>query len=320
MTRWLRRTALLSAPLAAALLAGAGVAQDADPPKTPPPAPVPAPGEIAPPIDPTKQKKNGVNTVLNRTISDIEEKGRKAGKRAVPTDPASKEKVAQDQREALLLFQQAVAAQQAGKTLDALKLANQAKTLFPGNPEIATFAAALKTEVATSRVTGNNSAKARGYLSAGFQRGMDLVKASRFPEAEDMFAGVLDAAKLFPDPGVVETVRRSAEKELNKHRVQVAVAGATDPARRDDVRIAGVGATPPDNAARLLRGGEARVPAWYSLTKQRLSKRLTVDYKRSQVAAVLDDIADETGISIVIDKPVAISRAHTSSLLDLRIG
>ena len=149
---------------------------------------------------------------------------------------------------------------------------------------------------------------------------MDLVKASRFPEAEDMFAGVLDAAKLFPDPGVVETVRRSAEKELNKHRVQVAVAGATDPARRDDVRIAGVGATPPDNAARLLRGGEARVPAWYSLTKQRLSKRLTVDYKRSQVAAVLDDIADETGISIVIDKPVAISRAHTSSLLDLRIG
>jgi hypothetical protein len=234
---------------------------------------------------------------------------------------------AADQREALLLYQQALAAQQANRTADALRLGRRAKQLFPANQDIANFVAQVQRESTANKVASPSSTRAKAYLAAGYARGSELMRAGRTAQGEDLLLGVMEASRLFPDQTQVDFYRRLAEHELEQFKMtqpngtQAPAPGNADPnvvPPPEPARPAV--ATPPDNTRRLISMPDARVPVWYVQQKNRLTKSMTVDYRGVPVSTVLDDIARKTGVEFVIDRPVALARSHVNTIVDFRAG
>jgi hypothetical protein len=298
--------------------------------KTPPPPP-------APPADPTAKVK-ATDDVRTRSILDglIYNRGAKAAgpqaggnaETAKVVDgllEAEKKRIAENQREGLLAYQQALAAANANRPVEALRLAKKAKSLFPNNPDIAAYAAVMQMEVNANRQLTSSNVRAKAYLAAGVSRGQELMRVGKYNEGEDLLLGVLDAARLFPEPASVDLYRRMAEQELDQYHMAVQ-SGTANPepapgvAAVDQAKWAAPGSTPPDNLRRLLRSADGRAPLWYANQKTKLTTPMSVDYKRASVASILDEIAEKTGLTFVIDTPVALSRAHINALLDLRVS
>jgi len=248
------------------------------------------------------------------------------------TNPNQK---AADQREGLLLYQQAIAAQQAGRAADALRFGRRAKQLFPGNQEISNFVAQLQRESGANKVASPSTTKAKAYLAVGYARGLELMRVGRTAQGEDLLLGVVEASRLFPDQNQVDFYRRLAEHELEQFRVAQTngtlppapaanadpnTGAAAPPPMPEPARPTAAVHTPPENTRRLIRTPDARVPVWYTQQKNRLAGSMTVDYHRVPAASVLDDIAAKTGVEFVIDRPVALARSHVNTLVDFRAG
>jgi hypothetical protein len=245
------------------------------------------------------------------------------------TNPAQK---AAEQREALLIYQQALAAQQANRTGEALRLGRRAKQLFPANQEISNFVAQLQRETSANKMASPSTTKAKAYLAAGYARGSEFMRTGRTAQGEDLLLGVMEASRLFAEQTQVDFYRRLAEHELEQFRLtqQNGTPPAPAPANADPnvvppppvpepPRPAATIQAPPDNARRLV-SPEGRVPSWYVQQKNRLARSMTVDYRGNNVASILDDIAAKTGVSFVIDRPVALARSHINSIVDFRVG
>jgi len=242
------------------------------------------------------------------------------------TNPAQK---AADQREALLIYQQALAAQQANRSGEALRLGRRAKQLFPANQEISNFVAQLQRETSANKMVSPSSTKAKAYLAAGYARGSELMRTGRTAQGEDLLQGVMEASRLFADQTQVDFYRRLAEHELEQLRLAQANGTPPAPANADPsaapppapeaVRPAVAVQAPPDNVRRLVKP-DGRVPPWYVQQKNRLARSMTVDYRGNNASSILDDIAAKTGATIVIDRPVALARSHINSIIDFRVG
>jgi hypothetical protein len=319
----------LSVPVAL-LAALPTVSAQEDQGKVPPPAPVPPM-----PVDPTaKPKPKDVGTKSKSIIDALAKKGH-AQKQNPSDEPRSApqelaqdasqeaQNVAERQRQGLLAFQQAKAAYDAKRPVEALNLVRKAKQLFPGNQEISEFAAKLQKEVGANRMVASTNTKAKAYLAAGYARGHDLFLAGRFAEAEDLLSGVVEACKLFSDPSQVEFYKKLAESDLGKYQAGIAsgvIIPPTTSASSGEISAAVIANEPPRNARRLLTDSESRAPVWYVQQKNLLAVSMTVDYRRVPAAFVFDDISSRTNVSIVIDRPVALARSHVNALIDLRVG
>jgi len=274
--------------------------------------PNPQPGNGQGPIDPTTREH--VTPPDVRRIIDVN-----------ASNPAQK---AADQREALLIYQQAIAAQQANRTADALRLGRRAKQMFPSNQEIANFVAQMQRESGANKMASPSSTKAKAYLAAGYARGSELMRAGRAAQGEDLLLGVMEASRIFPDQTPVDFYRRLAEHELEQFKLTQpngtqpanAEPNAAPPPTPEPPRAVTTVLAPPDNTRRLIRTPEARVPPWYVQQKNRLAKSMTVDYRQISAASVLDDIAAKTHVEFVIDRPVALARSHINTIVDFRAG
>ena len=239
-----------------------------------------------------------------------------AGQIAENVLAAERKSTAERQRDGLLKYQQALAAVQAGRPAEALRLGKKAKELYPDNSEIAAFVAKQQREVSTNRLTTATHSRARAYLSSAVVRGQDLLRAGRYAEGQDLLLGVLEAAKLFADPANVDSFRKGAEQELEAYRQAVASGLVASDHRAEKTPV---GIAPPENARRILRQAEGRLPLWYAQQKARLALAVSVDYRRTSPAEAFDDLARKTGVSFAIDRPVALSRAHLAQNIDLRL-
>lgn len=277
------------------------------PPAAQPPSPQPPAGEG--PVDPTTTPAD-VRKIIDSHA----------------TNPAQK---AADQREALLVYQQALAAQQANRSGEALRLGRRAKQLFPANQEISNFVAQLQRETSANKMASPSSTKAKAYLAAGYARGSELMRTGRTAQGEDLLLGVMEASRLFADQTQVDFYRRLAEHELEQLRLAQANGTPPAPANADPnaapppvpepQRPAAAVQAPPENVRRLV-SPDGRVPSWYVQQKNRLARSMTVDYRGNNVSSILDDIAARTGVSFVIDRPVALARSHINAIVDFRIS
>ena len=301
--------------LVALAATGSLFAQDSK--KTPPPPPQPSPNVVPPPAKKLGDPTNRQNGVSNESMKIIE---------GLATN---KEAEAARHREALLVFQQALAAHQGNRPADAIRLGRRAKQLFPANQEIANFVAQVQRESGAGKLASPSTTKAKAYLAAGYSRGLELMRNGRTAQGEDLLLGVVEASRLFPDPTHVDYYRRLAESELAQFRLTQANGTQPPPAPASNNAAApppnpepprNVVIMPPDNTRRLIRTPEARVPPWYVQAKNRLATSMTVDYRGTSAALVLDDIAAKTGVEFVIDRPVALARSHINSVVDFRAG
>jgi hypothetical protein len=281
------------------------------PPRSPPPA-APQPPAGGSPSDPT-------------TAPDV--------RKIIDAHATNPNQKAADQREALLLYQQAVAAHQANRSADALRFGRRAKQLFPTNQEISNFVAQVQRESGAGKAAAPSVTKAKAYLAAGYTRGVELLRAGRIAQGEDLLSGVVQASKLFPDPSQVDFFRKLAEGELEQSKLahqnappppvndqQPNDPNGTVPPPTPEPPRPGVGLAPADNVRRLARLPEARVPSWYVQQKNKLSRSMSVDYRNASAAEVLDAISAKAGVEFVIDRPVAMARSHINTLVDFRAG
>jgi hypothetical protein len=302
---------------AAMLCAAPAIAQDNAGKKTPPPIPQP-PAKFAPA---PKGQTPPMKTSGDPTSRDVSP----AAKAIIDNLATKPEDEAARQREGMLAYQQALAAQQANRPGDALRLAKRAKQLFPSNADIAALAAQLQRESGAGKLASPSTTKAKAYLAAGYSRGSELLRAGQTAQGEDMLLGVVEASKLFPDPGSVDYYRRLADGELAQFRLAQANGTlpqngkgnpkAVPPEAPEPRPIA-----PPENIRRLIRTPDAPVPSWYVQQKNRLATSMSVDYKRISAADALEDIAAKTGVEFIIDRPVALARTHVNSTVDFRAG
>jgi len=267
---------------------------------------------------PAAQPPNGSADPTRREVSPD-------AKRIIDSLATNPEQKAADQREALLLYQQAVAAQQAGRTVDALRFGRRAKQLFPTNQDISNFVAQLQRESGANKLASPSSNRAKAYLAAGYTRGLELMRTGRTGQGEDLLLGVIEASRLFADQSQVDFYRRLAEHELEQFKI--AQANGTQPPPANPPAEANAPppapepravAAPPENTKRLVRTPDGRVPVWYVTQKTKLAKSMSVDYHNISAAVVLDDIAAKTGVEFVIDRPVALARSHINTLVDFR--
>lgn len=237
------------------------------------------------------------------------------------------DRITRDRRDGLAQFQKAQAAKKTGRLVEAMRLAKDARRLFPDNAQINDFYNELQKEMSGNRLVGASNSRAKAHLAAGLTRGQELMSASRFREAEDLLKGVIEGSLLFPEGSNVELFRRLADRELDKYKADVRAgrviapppAASTDK-KAPEPKLVGVGAAAQDNTPRLLRAGESQIPNWYSSQKNRLAALMTVNYRRTPLALILDDIRDKSGVVFVIDEPVERSRAHVNTTVDLRVG
>jgi hypothetical protein len=312
------------------------VASATNPP--PPPTPVgakegamPAPASVAP-------ASKDVGSILNELVDRDPTLRVMPPTKAPPTRrPGAVDRIIDDTArsepakpagpaEAKVLFDQAKQAEKDGRLADAARLAGAARRLAPGETAIASYADAVAKAANAVKVKRSTNIRAKAHLAAALTRGQELVQERRFDEAADILTGVVEGATLFPATDDVSMYVRIAKNELNNPKLAGLDAGAAGSAAAvvrnpiDDVKLVDPGYAPPENARRLLRASESAVPAWYSIQKVKLVTSMSVDYQKTSVARILDDLSAKTGIQFVIDTPVAMTRAHQNTFIDLRAG
>ncbi|MGL4464797.1 MAG: hypothetical protein ACRC1K_21805, partial [Planctomycetia bacterium] len=266
---------------------------------------------------------------------------------AVPNDPLAataddvidrlvnqqRERSSRDRRDGLLAYQQAQAQARAGRLAEAVRLAKQAKKLYPDNTEIAAYAASLATEASKNKLVTDWNAQAKARVAGAVDRANRLAGAGRSDEAQDLYVGVVLAVGLFPNGNGVDLYRRQAEEALCRlqgvakpHLLKLQLrdpdgktADVAAPPEAPALLVA-PGAAAPNNLRRVLRGSEEAAPAWYVELKTKLSLPMTVDYRRLPATLVFDEIAKATGAPFVMDEAVTLSRSHLNAMIDLRVS
>ena len=232
------------------------------------------------------------------------------------------DRIAANRRDALFLHQQAQALATAGKNSDALKLARSAQKLYPDSKAIAASVADLEKRIRGDRLVTVSYARPKARVALALTRGQSLLKAGKDAAAVDLLDGVVRATLLFPEDARAGIYRRLAQRDLDRHAEQAAakpVGDAKPPALNRSGRSE-PSAAPPNNLRRLADGAANAAPLWYATGKNRLAARMTVDYRNVPLAAVFEEIADATGVTIVVDRPVSLARSHLYDKLNLRIA
>ena len=228
-------------------------------------------------------------------------------------------------RNAMLLLQQAKAAEAAGRLAEAVRLSGKGHKLDPKNDEINAYSAALQQKILAKNDQLPAVVKASAHLAAATSHGRLLVEQGRYADGADLLMGVCKATSYFPAGANVTIYRVTAERYLTDYRDRVAkglIRPDNVPLDTHDAEpvLVSIGAASPVNTRRILRIAEAATPRWYSRIENQLAFKMNVDFQQESVAAVLEAIERATNVKILIDDPVIRSRAHLNSRVDFRIS
>lgn len=232
----------------------------------------------------------------------------------------------QDAAEAAQLINEARQALSRDDLNQAMRLAMRASKLAPGDQQVSQLMADIRTRNQENRLATTSYSKAKAHLAAGLTRGQELFANGRFVDGADLLEGVVKAAELFPADARIEIYRDQAKRELAQFHSAVKTGKIILPAPEtaempaEEPVLVATGAAVPANMTRLLRGSEAAVPPWYAMQKNLLARNMTVAYKSTPIALVLEDISEATGVKFVIDAPVNEARATVNGVLDLRVA
>ena len=295
--------------------------KDAPPTKAETPAKPVAPTEQEPPVD------DGLVNPLAPPAPPVSSPAPKdpAAEVINDVDVRSRAVSMTNQRNAAVLYQQARAAEASGRFSEAIRLIGQGHKLDPNNAEINAYLAALQRKVAAKNEHQPTVVRATAHLAAAMSHGRRLIEQGRYTEGVDLLQGVCKATSLFPHDANVAIYRRQAERDLADYRDRVAKGlirtdEASEAGTDEEPVLVPIGAASPLNARRILRTAENATPNWYATIKNRLAFKMNVDYVHEPVGVVLEAIEQATGVKIMIDDPVAKSRAHLSTKVDFRIS